>query len=110
MEDKNFIQIKKDLINRVESIEKYIKEGNEVREEVLRTLAKLNLKIYGDYDAEPPRLGIDKRLEVLERVEMTREQTKNGMLKIAVGSLTMAVGGAVIWVLTALRDAFIKPH
>ncbi len=106
--DPNFPQLKKDLIDRVKAIEDYISDGIKTREEILRQLSKMHYKIYGDDDANPPKVGFDDRLKLLESVEADRIKLKNSALKLAVGSMTMAVGGAMIWIFNVLRDGFIR--
>lgn len=108
--DPNFPQIKRDLIERIVIIENYIKEGVKTRESILELLTKLNTKIYGSDDTDPPKIGMEARLKALENTEQGRNKLKHSFLKVAVGSLTMAVGAMVIWVFNVVRDAFIKPH
>ena len=67
-------------------------------------------KIYGDPDASPPILGYDARLKKLEELENIRDKTKKELIKLAVGSVTIALGGAILWVAAAVKAAFIRGH
>ena len=88
------------ISERLESLEK---DG-----EATRLLLR---KIYGDPDVNPPILGYEARLRKLEIVENDREQAKKNLIKMAVGSITIALGGAIIWVFDVVRAAFItKVH
>lgn len=106
----SFPQIKKELIDRVEKIEKYMADGNEQREKLSGWMKKVHTKVYGDEDANPPIEGFDDRLKRLEVERKDRGVVRDGFLTVAVGSFTMAVGAAMIWMFTTLKEAFTKGH
>lgn len=89
------------ISERLESIEKSFKVESEMNRALIR-------KIYGDPDANPPIKGYEARLQALEKIEDDREKTKERLLQMAVGSLTIAIGGAVIWIFIVLKTAFIS--
>ncbi len=104
----SFPEIKKELVESVQRCEKYILDGNKAREEIMAMVTKFHIKMYGN-----PEMGIEgyeERLRKLEIVESERIKSKETIFKMAVGSLTVGIGGAVIWVGQAIRDAFIKGH
>ncbi len=108
--DPTFPEIKKELVERVERIEEYMAQGIEQRKELTAWMQKVHIKVYGDDDSNPPKLGLDGRVKSLEGSEEKRSIIGKGFLKIAVGSLTTAIGGAVIWSFLALKEAFTKGH
>jgi len=117
--DEDFNLIKRDLVNSVDKLVKsnedtqaYIKEGERQRKEIQDTLRIITTKINGDYMIYPPVLGHDQRILNLEKIEEQRAtNTKNNKetaVNMATGTITIAVGGAVIWIFNVLREAFIK--
>lgn len=104
----DFREIKRDLVLRVEKIEQYIAEGNEQRKHITQTLEIINKRMNGDFDVIPPKDGHEQRISELEKEHKERKETKESFMKVAVGSLTMAIGGAVIWIFIAIKDAVIK--
>jgi hypothetical protein len=108
--DNEFPQIKKDLINRIERIENYIVDGTKIREEILDTLKKMNLRIYGDLDANPPFEGYEQRIKTLETAEGNRIKNRDNVLKMAIGSVTIAIGSILWWIFGVLKDAFTRGH
>jgi len=104
----DFPQIKRDLIDRVSSIEDFIRDTAERREEYRKLMIDINKKLNGDYLVYPPILGHEQRIIELEKVERERVKNKDWAIKTATGALTIGIGGAVIWICNVLRDAFIK--
>lgn len=102
----DFPQIKRDLIDKINAIEKQNIADSVQREQIKYLLDKLTVAIYGDKMAYPQIDGMDARLKKLEAVEDTRIFARKEMVKIAVGSMTLAIGGAVIWVFNVITDAF----
>lgn len=111
-QDKDFLLIKKALVDKVNDIGQHIEDETKQREEVSILLGKLSLLILGDATIYPPVRGIieiyDARLKVLEEVEKNRKINKETMIKMATGSITIAVGGAVIWFFNVVKVAFIR--
>lgn len=105
-----FPELKQSLLDDVAKIKKYVEEGEKSRAELRVLVQKMHLKYYGDPDANPPVKGFDDRLCKLERVESERIKSKEYILKLTAGSLTVAIGGAVLWVCKAVQDAFLKGH
>lgn len=103
-----FPQIKRELIDRIEKIEDFIKESAARREEYQRIMKNIDVKLNGDYLIYPPLRGHEQRILDLEKVESERIKTRDWAVKTATGSITIAVGGAVIWIFNVLKDAFIK--
>ena len=99
--EKSFPEIKQTLLDDVEQIKKYMQDGNELHRQI-------RVKIYGNPETNPPILGIDQRLRSLESIEQERVKRTEWSLKIAAGSITVGIGGAMIWIFNVLRDAFIK--
>lgn len=108
MQNSDFPQIKRDLIDRIDRIEKFIKEESSSREETQKILRNINLRLNGDYMIYPPVKGHEQRIIDLEKVEINRIENKKLWQKTATGAVTIAVGGAMIWICDVLRDAFIK--
>lgn len=110
--DEDFNIIKRELVTRVNSIESYMSEGKDLRKDILNILQRLETKVYGDPKTIPPIIGLEDRLDNLEKIENGRLKQREGMIKIAVGSMTTAIGGAIIWLFIVIKEAFIKggPH
>lgn len=88
-------------------IEQYILEGKEQRGQINETLNNINIRcknvefmVHGEPDSADKEIrdGINRRVEVLEFKDQSVEKVKEHFLKIAVGSITMAVGAFVLWV------------
>ena len=95
------------LHERLLLIEQYIVEGKDQRGQINDTLSKINLRcnnienmIHGNFDSKnaKERDGIIRRVEELEDKDASVEKVKNNFLKVAIGSITMAVGAFVLWV------------
>jgi hypothetical protein len=110
MPNSEFNQIKKELIDKVNGIDEHIKNEYVQREEVRVLIGKVSAMVFGDASANPPIIGFHERLNRLESVERDRIKTKDNVITMAVGSMTIAIGGAVIWIACVLREAFVKPH
>ncbi len=118
IKDPEFNQIKAELIERIARIEEYIAEGkieraeNKIERHELRGfMDTISKRMNGDYLVNPPVLGHEQRLMSLEKVDADRLKNKEVILKMAIGSFTIAVGGAVMWIFVVLKDAFIgKTH
>lgn len=104
----DFNEIKRELIEGVLRIESFIEDGEKQRIDIQKTLRDINTKLNGDYIIYPPIIGHEQRLINLEKVENDRIKNKEGLIKLATGSITIAVGGAVIWIFNVLKDAFTK--
>lgn len=100
-------------------IEQYILEGKDQRAMLSDTLTKIEVRcksaelmIHGDNVSldKATRDGINRRIEALELIEKNGEKIKKGILNVSVGSITLAVGAAMIWLFDVFRQAFIKPH
>jgi hypothetical protein len=76
--------------------------------ELEKTVARAFNKLYGDPDANPPVPSMDARIKQLESVEKAREETKKTLVNGIIGSATIALGAIVLWIITVIRDAFIK--
>lgn len=114
MGTEDFPQIKRDLVNKINAIGRHIEDQAVQREEVRVLLGKVSLAVFGDPTARPPIKGHQDRLEKLEKIEEDRikEETKNkdNAVALAVGSAAIAIGGALIWVAVAIKEAFMKGH
>lgn len=103
-----------DLRQSIKTIIKYIEEGNTTRKPLVEVVWKMHTNIYGDPDANPPIKGFEERVKDLEDKEKIRTNadntTRNSLLKLAVGSLTMMVGSGLLWVFITLKAAFVKGH
>lgn len=112
--NEDFPQIKRDLVNKVNAIKTHIDDESVQREEVRILLRKVSLAIFGDPMENPPIEGYHARLERLEneRKDEKKEKrdTKNNAINLAVGSAAIALGGAIIWVATVIKEAFMKGH
>lgn len=95
---------KLNIAARLVDVEKAITTTNELNR-------KLTLAMYGDPTTDPPIRGINERVKYLEGIEAGRDKAKENMIKMAVGSFTMALGGFIIWVFLTLKDGFLgKGH
>ena len=116
-QEMTFPEIKKSLLDAVERIEKHIQESEKDRQESVKerqemviNMAKMHIRIYGNNEIDPPVEGHETRLRRLELVEESRLKNKREMLNLAIGSFTIAVGGVILWILSALKVMFIKGH
>lgn len=87
-------------------IEQYIVEGKDQRAQLNNTMSTINIrmvnienKILGDPKSTEKKYrdGMERRLENCEILDADSEKVKGNLLKVAVGSLTMAIGAFVIW-------------
>ena len=72
-----------------------------------RTVVRAFNKLYGDPEANPPVPSLEQRLNYLESLEKGREKNKEYLIKMALGSVTIAIGAIVLWIITVLKNAFI---
>ena len=91
---------------RLQGIELYVKEGKQLRSDINDTLTLFNAKLFGDPKAKDKvdRDGLIRRIEDLEADKLDHKNLKEGFLKVAVGSLTMAIGSFVYWLWKCLMD------
>lgn len=109
-----FGQIKRELIKKVDDIQKHINADSLQREEVRILLKNVSVAVFGDPMANPPLEGYQHRLKRIEDKidleEKDRQKNKDNMISLAVGSLAIALGGAIIWVCIAIKEAFFRGH
>lgn len=79
-----------------------------IKRELITKIDKIDKFLMGDSTVYPPIKGIVDRIEKLELAESERIKTKDGMIKLAMSSLALAIGSAIFWVCNVLREAFIK--
>lgn len=105
---KEFTLEKLKINERLESIEEYIKEGKRINSSISDTLSSMNIRctnvefmIHGDMRSPDKytRDGMNRRLDHLENKEKDAEIIKGSFLKIAIGSITMAVGAFILWII-----------
>ena len=66
--------------------------------------------IEGDPMASPPIKGLHDRLCALELEKIERDKGKDKLMDMATGTVAIAAGGIVLWIGSAIRTYFIKPH
>lgn len=112
---------KLEIHKRLLMIEEYIREGKELRHQLNETMGNLNIRcktievmFFGDplnVDRNI-RDGINRRIDALEdrnvKYEKNTEKSKGNFLKIAVGSITLAVGAFMMWVFKLIWGAVGK--
>lgn len=79
-----------------------------IKRELISKIDKIDKFLMGDQTVYPPVKGVIDRIEKLEEAENLRVKAKDGMVKLAMSSLALALGSAIFWVCNVLRDAFIK--
>jgi hypothetical protein len=91
---------------RIAKIERYIIDGqilkgklNDTMTEINTRTANLELMIHGDSTKidRYTRDGINRRVEWLEGREKDADRKRGDLLKVAIGSITLAVGAFVLW-------------
>lgn len=119
MNDDKLTLEKLKLNERMTSIESYVIDGLKMRSEFKDTLTEVSLRlknvelqIHGDSTGSSKyvRDGINRRVDYLEQINHTGEEIKKNFFKVAVGSITLAIGGALVWIFDVVRQAFIKSH
>lgn len=107
--NEDFSQIKRELVSKVNAIKAHIDEEQTSREESRILLGKVSIILFGDQTASPPIKGrlaeYDERIRELEKVDRERIKNKDSVIKMAVGSATIALGGAVIWLANVIKEA-----
>lgn len=104
---------KLEIQKKLDEISQYIKDGKKQRADINDTLTAINtrcssvelisnnlqLMIHGDSSSKDKyiRDGMNRRLDNLEEKDHNVEKIKGNFLKVAVGSMTLAIGSAVIW-------------
>lgn len=121
--DQKFTLEKFKMNERLEAIEAYIRDGKKLREEINETLTTINLHltnaelmIHGDPKGQTKyiRDGINRRLEAIEEKEEKYDDNdkkkKETFMNIAVGSVVISVGSAIIWVCKVVLESIGKTH
>jgi hypothetical protein len=85
--DEEFNLIKKDLIAKIDKIDKFIS---------------------GDATSNPPIKGIHERVTHLEDLEQYRLATRQNVISMATGSIAIAIGGVIIWCFNILKAGLIN--
>jgi hypothetical protein len=105
------------LNQRMESIEAYIIEGKKERADLRDFVTRQELRctnlefmIHGDSKSSDKyiRDGMNRRIDSLEGKEKELEKIKGSFLKIAIGSITLAVGAFVLWLCRLVWGAIGK--
>lgn len=79
---------------RLREVEKHMAEGTIIRQQIVKQLehcANILDKI------EERMESLDKRVTALESTEKERKKAHDGMMTIAVGAITMAIGTFMVW-------------
>ena len=99
---KNDLTLEKLKIDqRLKDIEAYIIEGKLLRIQIKEIMDKQNIRIdilENSIEGKGESKGIRDRVNDLESEDTERKKIKDGFLKVAVGSITMAVGASVLWI------------
>lgn len=83
---------------RLRAVEQYMAQGIIERKSIGDALVELKIAISSVDHRIDGKKGFEARFQVLETDLKERAKVKGEFIKIAVGSLTMAVGAAVLWV------------
>lgn len=66
---------------------------------------KFHKQIWGD--PEKGITGLDARVIILEQDKASRINIKKEAAKMVIGSMTIAIGGAIVWIGVAIKTAFM---
>ena len=102
------------IVDRLLAIENHLKEDRNFQPRLQNTLDNINLRtknlelmVHGDNDSKDKytRDGMNRRLEGVEAIVHGGNKT---VLKVAVGSITLAVGSAMVWLFTLIWSSLGK--
>lgn len=110
----DFPQIKRELVTKINAIKTHIDNEAIRREEVRVLLDQVSVAVFGDPMAQPPVEGYHARLKRIEEEryeeKKDKQNIKDNAINLAVGSAAIAVGGAICWIVVAIKEAFLKGH
>lgn len=94
------------IYDRLRSVEDYMSQGIITREHIQKTLENINTTMSSmNNQINGNESGIMIRLKELEAEKRQRKEIEQGFMKIAVGSITIAVGSAVLWIVKLIFNS-----
>ena len=89
---------------RLRAVEVNVAEARPIRQKILDSLKKIDTS----YERIDLKLDAHEiRLTKIEGADEARQKSMDNIMKIAIGSLTMAIGAAVMWFLKFIKFTWL---